>query len=397
MAFARHMAACCTGLLLLALASAAFAKARPAPGKEAAAGKLLVYVGTYTNSRKSKGIYRLELDLASGKLTSPVLAAETTDPSFLAIHPGRRFLYAVGESGSFRGKKSGVVSAFAIDPKTGDLTLLNNQASEGAGPCHLVVDGAGKHVLAANYGGGSACVVPIEDDGRLGKATAFVQHKGSSVNPDRQKEPHAHSINLDPANRFAFVADLGLDKVLVYRFDKASGTLTPNDPPAAALAPGAGPRHFAFHPTGRHAYVINELDSTVTAFDYDAQRGVLKPVQTVTALPKGFKGKSWTAEVVVHPSGKFVYGSNRGHDSIAVFSVDAKTGQLTPAGHQSDRIKTPRNFAIDPTGAWLLVANQASDSVIVFRIDPDTGRLEPTGHAAEVPVPVCVRMMPWPR
>jgi 6-phosphogluconolactonase len=397
MAFARHVALCGPGLLLLALASAAFAEARPAPGKEAAAGKLLVYVGTYTNSRKSKGIYRLELDLASGKLTAPALAAEAADPSFLAIHPGRRFLYAVGELASFRGKKSGVVSGFAIDPKTGDLTLLNHQPSEGAGPCHLVVDRAGKHVLAANYGGGSACVLPIEDDGRLGKATAFVQHKGSGVNPDRQKEPHAHSINLDAANRFAFVADLGLDKVFVYRFDKASGTLTPNDPPAAAVAPGAGPRHFAFHPTGRYAYVINELDSTVTAFDYDAKRGALKPVQTVTTLPEGFKGKSWTAEVVVHPSGKFVYGSNRGHDSIAVFRVDAKTGQLTPAGHQSDRIKTPRNFAIDPTGAWMLVANQASDSVIVFRIDPDTGRLEPTGQAAEVPVPVCVRMMPQPR
>jgi 6-phosphogluconolactonase len=363
------------------------------PAKEAKPDKLWVYVGTY-NKRGSKGIYRFELDLSTGKLTNRALAAESPDPSFLAIDPSQRYVYSVNEINKFDGKKSGAVSAFAIDPKTGDLKLLNQQASEGTGPCHVVVDAAGKHVLAANYSGGNACVLPVEADGKLGKATGFVQHQGSGADPRRQKEPHAHSINLDAANRFAFVADLGLDKVLVYRFDPAKGTITPNDPPAATVAPGSGPRHFAFHPNGRNAYVINEMKNTVTAFSYNPERGVLKELQTVPTLPKDFKGNSSTAEVVVHPSGKFLYGSNRGHNSIVIFSIDPKSGELTLVGHQASQIKTPRNFAIDPTGAYLLVANQDGDSIVVFRIDPKTGELKPTGNVAEVPAPVCLRMMP---
>jgi 6-phosphogluconolactonase len=366
-----------------------------APDKGEKPDKLWVYVGTYTG-KASKGIYRLELDLATGKLTPRGLAAEATNPSFLAIHPNRRFLYAVSEVGSFGGKKSGAVGAFAIDPRTGNLTALNQQPSGGADPCHLVVDRQGKYVLAANYTGGSACVLPVGSDGRLGEATAFVQHRGSSVNKQRQQGPHAHSINLDAANRFAFVADLGLDKVLVYRFDADKGTLTPNDPRGVDLTPGSGPRHFAFHPNGRWAYVINELLSTVTALTYDPEHGVLKGLQTVSTLPEGFKGNTSTAEVQVHPSGKFLYGSNRGHDSIAVFRIDPKSGALTPAGHQSDKVKTPRNFGIDPTGKYLIVANQGSDSLVVFRIDPATGALTTTGNVAEVPVPVCVKMMPPP-
>jgi 6-phosphogluconolactonase len=364
--------------------------------KEPVMDKLWVYVGTYTGG-PSKGIYRFEMDPATGKLTAGALAGEAANPSFLAIHPSRRFLYAVSEVETLGGKKTGGVSAFAINPKTGDLTLLNQQPSKGGGPCHLVVDHEGKHVLVANYGGGSASALPIQADGRLDEASGFVQHRGTSVNPQRQEGPHAHSINLDAANRFAFVADLGLDKVLIYHYDSGKGELTPNDPPAAAVDPGAGPRHFAFHPTGRFAYVINELQSTVTAFRYDSDQGSLKPLQTISTLPKGFKGNSWTAEVQVHPSGKFLYGSNRGHDSVAVFSVDTQTGELTLVGHQGSQIKTPRNFGIDPTGTFLLVANQDGNSIVVFRIDPKTGELNPTETRVEVPKPVCVKMMARPR
>jgi 6-phosphogluconolactonase len=354
--------------------------------------KLWVYVGTYTDG-KSKGIYRCELDLKTGKLSEPTLAAELRNPSFLAIHPSHRFLYAVNEVGG-GGKSTGMVSALALDPKTGELKPLNQEPCGGAGPCHIVVDKAGKNALVANYGGGSAGVLPIQADGRLEKLSSFVQHKGSSVNKSRQEAPHAHSINLDPANRFAFVADLGLDKILVYRFDADKGTLTPNDPPAADVAPGAGPRHFAFHPSGKYAYVINELDSTVTAFTYDANKGVLTKLQTVSTLPKDYKGNTSTAEVVVHPSGKFLYGSNRGHDSIAAFTIDEGSGNLTFVGHQKENIKTPRNFAADPTGAYVIVANQGSGSLVVFRVNAKTGELEPTGNVVQVPAPVCVRMVP---
>jgi 6-phosphogluconolactonase len=377
------------GIFLLVAALVTECRAANARGPE----KMRVYVGTYTMGA-SKGIYRFDFDVASGTLSSRALAVRAANPSFLAIHPNHRFLYAVNEVGQSGGKKSGAVSAYAIDPKTGDLALLNQQPSGGAGPCHLVVDQQGKHVLVANYGGGSACVLPIQGDGRLGEATAFVQHKGSSVDPGRQEAPHAHSINLDAANRFAFVADLGLDKVFVYHFDSAAGALTPNEPPFAAVAAGAGPRHFAFHPRGRYAYAINELNSTVTAMEYDAVHGILQPVQAISTLPKEFAGKSWTAEVQVHPSGRFLYGSNRGHDSIAIFAIDPQTGKLRPVGHQSQQIKTPRNFSIDPTGKYLLVANQDSNSIVVFRIDSESGELAPAGGPVEVPMPVCVKMVP---
>lgn len=349
-----------------------------------------VYFGTYSGG-KSKGIYRAELDLRSGKFSEPILAGTVKNPSFVAIHPNGRYLYAVSEISESGGKRTGVVSAFLIE-KTGKLKALNSQPSGGAGPCHLIVDKAGKNALVANYGGGSAAVLPIQSDGQLNPASCVVQHKGSSVDKSRQEGPHAHSINLDAANKFAFVADLGLDKVLVYRYDADKGTLTPNDPPAAVIEPGAGPRHFAFHPDGRAAYVINEMSSTITMMDYDPKLGVLTPRQTVSTLPggKAVKGSS-TAEVVVHPSGKFVYGSNRGHDSLAIFAVDPKTHRLTPAGHQSHEIKVPRNFAIEPSGTYLVAASQGSGRVVVFRIDPRTGALAPTGSVIDVPNPVCVR------
>jgi len=376
-------------LLCSRLAPSAAADPGQAPS---AADRLPVYVGTYTGG-SSEGIYLLRLDLSTGQLQQDRLAAKVVNPSFLAAHPSRKFLYAVGEISTFAGKKAGAVSAFSIDPKTGGLTLLDQQPSEGTGPCHLVVDRAGKNVLVANYGSGSVACLPIGEDGRLGAATSSVEHHGSSVNPRRQEGPHAHSINLDAANRFAFAADLGLDKILIYRFDAAAGTLAANDPPWVEVAPGAGPRHFAFHPSGRFAYVINELDSTVTAFAYDAPRGALELLETVSTLPQGFEGESTTAEVQVHLSGRFLYGSNRGHDSIAAFAVDAQTGKLRLVGHASTQGKTPRNFGIDPTGTYLLAANQASDNIVVLRIDAKTGALGATGHSASVPSPVCVKMI----
>jgi 6-phosphogluconolactonase len=380
------------GSLVVLLGCTAFSTADTAAKPVNESGKLWVFVGTYTGG-KSKGIYRCELDLATGQLSDPTLAAETTNPSFLAIHPSHRFLYTVGEVGRFEGKSSGAVNAFTLDPKSGELKALNAQPSSGGGACYLVVDHGGKHVLVANYGGGNASVLAIGEDGRLGERTAFVQHEGKGSDPGRQEAPHAHSINLDAANRHAFVADLGLDRVLIYRYDADKGTLAKNDPPSVALPDRSGPRHFAFHPSGRYAYVINEMANTVTAMSYDAERGILKPVQTVTTLPEGFKGQSWTAEVQVHPSGKFLYGSNRGHNSIAVFLIDEKSGELTPAGHATDGIKVPRNFGIDPTGKYLLVANQDGDSILVFSIDPKTGALKATGAKVEVAKPVCVKFV----
>jgi 6-phosphogluconolactonase len=357
------------------------------------AKKWRVYIGTYTG-KKSQGIYRLELDLEKGTLSQPTLAAESVNPSFLAIHPSRKFLYAVNEIGNFEGKRAGAVSAFAIDQATGDLKLLNQESSGGDGPCHLVVDPSGRNVLVANYGGGSVGVLPIEQNGRLKPMSSFIQHTGSGADPRRQERPHGHSINLDAANRFAMAADLGLDKVLVYRFDANKGTLTPNDPPAASVAPGSGPRHFAFHPDGRHAYVINEMTLTVTAFDYNAEKGVLIEIQTTSTLPAGTTGRGLsTAEVQVHPSGKFLYGSNRGHDTIAIFQIDPASGKLTAAGHQGSGIKTPRNFGIDPTGRFMIVGNQSGDSLVLFRINQETGELTPTGSPIEVGAPVCVKFV----
>lgn len=352
-----------------------------------------VYVGTYTRG-ESKGIYMLELDLASGKLGEPTLVAQTTNPSFLAVHPSRKYLYSVSEVANVDGKKSGGVAAFSLDAGTGKLTELNRQASGGGGPCHVTVDEEGKVVLVANYGAGSVASLPIGDGGRLEEAASVIQHKGSSANPKRQEGPHAHSVNIDPANRIAVVADLGIDKLMLYRLDTESGKLAPNDPPHASVEPGSGPRHFAFHPDGRHAYVINELASTVTAFEYNPQQGSFRELQTISTLPEGFSGNNTTAEIQVHPSGKFLYGSNRGHNSIAAFAVDPKSGRLSALGHESSGGKTPRNFGIDPTGAWLLAANQDSDNIIVLRIDQQTGKLTPTGQSVNVGAPVCIKFVP---
>ncbi len=376
-------------LSFLAL-SAAMLCTSPAQAQQTKPGKLLVYVGTYTGP-KSKGIYRYQLDLATGAMTPVGEPTESPNPSFLALAPNHRFLYAANEVGEFEGKKTGAVTAFAIDPATGALTQLNQQSSEGSGPCHLVVDEAGKNVLVANYGGGSIAALPIQEDGRLSPASSAIQHKGPGKT-ERQKGPHAHSINLDAKNRFAFAADLGLDQVLVYKFDYNQGKLTPNDPPAAELSARSGPRHFAFHPSGKNAYVINEMKNTVTAFSYDADKGVLKEIQTISTLPEDFKGQSHTAEVQVHPSGKFLYGSNRGHDSLAIFAIE-DDGKLKAVGHQPTG-KAPRNFGCDPTGAYVLAAGQNSNSILVFKVDPQTGLLTQVGEPVEVSSPVCVKFMP---
>jgi 6-phosphogluconolactonase len=384
---------------LAVLGQSSVVRAQGPSTTDARAEVFWVYVGTYTGGDgkdKSQGIYLLELDLRAGTLSSPRVVAAAVDPSFLAIHPSRKFLYAVNELSEFEGQRGGGVSAFAIDPASGTLSPLNQQSSVGEGPCHLVVDRQGKNVLVANYGSGSVACLPIEADGRVQRSSSFIQHRGSGADPRRQAGPHAHSINLDAAGHFAVAADLGLDKVFIYAFDAAQGKLAPNEPAFAPIAPGSGPRHFAFHPDGRFGYVISEMANTVTAFAYDPDKGALTEIQTISTLPADFQGRSYTAEVQVHPSGKFLYGSNRRHDSIAIFTIDPSTGKLTTVGFEPTQGKNPRNFAIDPTGQYLLAENQDSDSVVVFRIDPKTGALRPTGQTVKLSKPVCIKMIPKP-
>ena len=356
---------------------------------------LYLYVGAYTTS-ESEGIYVYRMQPATGALELASTADAGENPSFLAIHPQRRFLYAVNEISEFEGKPAGSVSSFAIDRSNGELTFLNRKSSVGDGPCHLIVDNTGNYVLAANYGGGSVCMLPIQDDGALGDATDFVQHEGSNADSGRQSAPHAHSIVADPANRYAFSPDLGLDKILSYKLDLAAGKLVPNDPPYAAVESGAGPRHFDFHPNRRFAYVINELDSTITGFTYDEANGALSEIQTISTLPDDFEGKSYTADVHVHRSGRFLYGSNRGHDSIAIFKIDETSGELSVIGHEPTQGEAPRNFGLDPSGTFLLAANQNSDTIVTFRINQETGLLDPTGQVTEASAPVCLQFVPLP-
>lgn len=376
------------GLGALGLALPQLALARVAAA--ALPGKLFVYVGTYT-SGKSEGIYLCSLNLTSGELRHVATTKGVKDPSFLAIAPSRRYLYAVNEVEEFAGKKSGALSAFAIDQHTGELRLLNQQPSLGGAPCYVVVDQAGRFVLVANYVGGNVAVLPVRSDGSLGEATDVKQDLGSSINAERQEGPHAHCIVLDPANRFAYACDLGTDKIMIFRFDARRGKLIPNGRPWVQVKPGAGPRHLTFHPSGKYAYVLSELHATVTAFAHDQVQGNLKEVQTVPTLPKDFTGANTSADIHVSPDGRFLYCSNRGHDSIAAFKIDPRNGKLTFIAHESTGGKTPRNFAIDPTGAFLLAANQNSDNIVTFRLDPKTGRLSATDHVVEVPSPVCLK------
>jgi 6-phosphogluconolactonase len=348
-----------------------------------------VYVGTYTGD-ESKGIYSCDLSIKDGTIKDLTLAAEVQNPSFLTIHPNKKFLYAVNEVSNFKGEKAGAVTAFKIDGNK--LTKLNEQSSGGDGPCYVSVDKTGKNALVANYGGGSVAVLPINEDGSLKPHSAFVQHLGSSVNPERQKEPHAHSINMDAQNRFAIAADLGLDELLVYKLDPKTGTLTPNNPPFAKVPPGSGPRHFAFHPTAPVAFANGEIASTIIALRYDADKGTLNATEALSTLPPDWQGNNSTAETQVHPSGKFVYTSNRGHNSIAVFQIEP-SGKLKYVENESTGGKTPRNFGIDPTGNFIVAANQDSDSLVVLKIDQKSGALSPTGHQLKAPKPVCVKFL----
>ena len=359
-------------------------QAAPAPTQ------YIAYVGTYTSKTTSKGVYAFRFDAQKGQLTSLGVAAEAVDPSFLAAHPNGKFLYAVNEVGNFNGGTTGAVSAFSIDAKTGALKLLNQVPSRGAGPCYISLDNTAAFALVANYDSGNIASFPIQGDGSLATASGFVQHSGSGPDKERQEGPHAHWIGVSPDNRFALVADLGLDEVIVYGFDAFRGTFTPGLNGFAKVKPGAGPRHVAFSPNGKFVYVLSEMESSVTAFSEDPKSGALKNLQTISALPKDYSGRKEAAEIAVHPSGKFLYASNRGHDSIAIFAIDAKKGTLRPLGHVLTGGKTPRHFAIDPTGNFLLAENQESNSIVVFHIDSATGSLTPTGQTVDVPSPVCI-------
>lgn len=355
----------------------------------AAADDSWVYFGTYT-SGKSKGIYASRLD-AKGKLTDLKLVASCVNPSFLATDSKQRFLYAISEIGKPSEKRQGNVLAFKIDRVTGELTKLNEQSSGGDALCHVSVGGSDQVAMVASYGGGSVSSLPIRSDGSLGAPASFIQHRGSSVNPRNQTSPHAHCITPDPTDRFAFTCDLGMDQILAYRIDPKTARLTPNDPALTRVAPGVGPRHIAFHPNRQTAYVINEMDCSITAFSYDGQRGSLKEIQTASTLAGAMNTPALSgAEVVVHPNGKWLYSSTRGIDVISLFAIDPESGKLTHVENVSSGGRTPRNFNINPTGTHLLAANQNSDSIVVFRIDAKSGRLTATGLSLEVDKPSCV-------
>lgn len=369
----------------------------------ASAATCLVYVGTYTDwelfgpprrnppGERSQGIYAFRFDLESGALTPLGVAAETDNPTYVTFAPSGKVLYATNEIYRYEGAETGTVSAFAVDAATGRLTLLNRVVAHGTGPCHAVVDRSGRALLVANFGSGSAAVFPLAPDGSLREASAVVQDTGSGPNP-RQATPHAHAFNLTPDNRLALVSEFGTDRLAVYRFDATAGTLAPAAPAHVALKPGSAPRHLAFHPDAKTAYSLNEIDSTIAVLRYDAARGTLEPVQTLSTLPAGFTGRNTAAEVIVHPSGKFLYASNRGHHSIAVFAIDADD-RLQLLTHVPCGGRTPRGYAVDPSGRWLITANQDTHNLAVFAIDPGKGIPQPSGRTAEVRTPVSVKFL----
>lgn len=348
--------------------------------------RIPLYIGTYTG-KGSQGIYRCELDPATGALNEPELAGETDNPSFLAIHPNRRVLYAANEIGKFQGQPGGAVSAFSIDPGSGGLTLLNQQPTHGGGPCYVSTDATGKVVMIANYGGGNVASYPVREDGSLSEPVDVINHKPA----DSDRKANAHAIRATPDNRYALAADLGMDRVMIYRLDADHARLIPHELPFVQLPEKSGPRHFVFSQDSRFVYLINEHGGTVILFSYDADAGRLTEIQTINTLPENYEGRIWCADIHLAPSGKFLYASNRAHDSIVIYAVDPESGRLTLVGHQPSGGKTPRNFAIDPTGQYLLVAHQDSDNIVVFRIDPQTGKLTETGNSITVSKPVCIR------
>jgi 6-phosphogluconolactonase len=360
-------------------------------GQESEPDDALLYVGTYTEGGRRDGIYLIRMDRRSGKLRQVGAVDAGANPSFLAINPNGRVLYAVNEVEKYNGKTSGAVSAFAIANGTGTLTKIDEQPSEGGAPCFVSVDRSGRVVLVANYVGGSVALLPIQTDGGLAPATQVVQHTGSGPNAERQEAPHAHCIVADPSNRFALAADLGADRVFVYRLDLDGKSLRRVEGGSAVMRSGAGPRHIAFHPKLPLVFVANELDSTVATLRFDAERGTLSPLGMHSTVPAGWTGTNYPADIHVTPSGRTLYVSNRGHNSLAVFSVAESTGALALDQVISTEGDWPRNFSLDPSGWWLLVANQRSNSIIVFRRDQETGRLTPTHQRLAVPSPVCLR------
>lgn len=350
----------------------------------------LAFVGTYTNKTDSKGIYAFEFDADSGKLKAKGLAATATDPSWVEIHPSGKFAYAANESGD-----KSMITAFSVDAKNAKLTQLNQLPALGQDPCHLSFDRTGKYLFAANYSSGTIAVFPILPDGKLGEHTAVLKNTGNlGPNKERQEAPHAHWVHVSPDNRYVFVADLGLDAILSYKFDATKGTLSPNDPPMAKLSPGAGPRHVAFTPDGKYVYVVSELNSTVTAFKYDPAKGTLSQFQILSTLAQDFSGRNDTAEITVHSNGKWLFASNRGRDTITVFSISPSDGSLTSLGEFPTGGKEPRHFAIDPTGKFVLAENQNSNSITVLKIDPATGALKEASHVNDIPSPVCLAFLP---
>jgi 6-phosphogluconolactonase len=381
-------------LVSLGVVLAAAAAVAVVSGSQAPSAGRLVYVGTYTGQNtNSQGIYAFRFDDTSGSLTPLGLQVETPSPSFLTFGRGGGVLYAVNELSNFKGESAGSVSSFAVNAASGALTPINVESSRGADPCFLQCDATGRFLAAANYTGGTFAIFPVGADGRLGPAATVTGGQGSGPDSARQKGPHAHQVVFDPSNRYLLEVDLGIDRVLVYRFDPATGQVTPNDPPSVHLAPGSGPRHLVFAPDGRHVFVIAEMASTITTLAWDGATGVLRPLGTVSTLPAGYKGQSSTAEIAIHPNGRFLYGSNRGDDSIVVFSVDA-AGTLTFVEREPTRGRTPRHFTLDPSGRWLIAANQNSGTLAVFAVDQRTGALSPAGPLAEVPSPVCVLFKP---
>jgi 6-phosphogluconolactonase len=352
-----------------------------------------VYVGTYTQTgrgqpHRPEGIYQYRFDPADGTLSLTGAAKDTLNPSFLAVHPTRRYLFAVNELGQ------GMVSAFGIAASSGELSFINSQPTNGAAPCYVNCDPTGRWLMIANYSSGSIAVYPIAEDGSLAEMSDFIQHEGQlGPNQRRQEHAHAHSIRFDPTGRFVLAADLGLDEVRLYRLDGKTGKLMPNDPPAVRVSPGAGPRHVDFNHHGHFVYIANELDSTVTACTWDSQHGVIDPIQTVSTLPTGFTGENTVADIHLTPNGAFLYVSNRGHHSLAAYTVNRHTGMLYPAGFYATHGEVPRNFAIDPSGAFILAANQDSNNLVVLRIDPAQGSLEKIGQDVPVPSPVCVQFL----
>ncbi len=351
--------------------------------------EMTLYVGTYTTG-KSKGIYRCRFDPSSGSINKTGVREGIINPSFLAIDPQKKYLYAVSETGNYQGKTSGSVDAYKITGSAGSLEYLNERPSHGAAPCHIIVDKESRYVMVANYNSGNIAVFPIEEDGRLGRATDIIQHHGSSINKERQAGPHAHCIVLDPDNRFALSCDLGTDKVMIYHFDAEKGKLLPADQPFAKVKPGLGPRHIAFHPNGKIIYVICEMGNVVLVFDYDPEKGRLRQKQSIPTIPSDFKGKTKAAELQASSDGRFLYASNRGADTLVVYAIHPQNGELSLVQTQPALGKFPRHFIIDPTGKYLIAANKNSDNIVVFSINQETGKLAPTGETLDIPAPVCV-------